>query len=118
MKFTEHAKKSLCLLLALLTLLSFTVIFTACGETSDDPAVTTTADSTQNAESETAEIDTRFDGVKYDGREFRIYTSTNEASTMGTSNMFIEGIGQMGGGEIRRLVYTFLCCKKNNCMVQ
>ena len=106
MKFTEHAKKSLCLLLALLTLLSFTVIFTACGETSDAPSVTTAPEGQGGSiESETVETDTRFDGLDYDGREFRIYTSTNEASTMGTSNVFIEGSGQMGGGMVSDAVF-------------
>lgn len=41
MKLTERTKKSLCLLLSLLMLLSFSAIFTACGETSADPTATT-----------------------------------------------------------------------------
>ena len=114
MMLTEFAKRSICLILSLLMLLSLA----ACGQSAETPSDTTASHTAAVDELDTAETDTRFDGVKYDGREFRIYTSTNEASTMGTSNVFIEGSGQMGGGEIRRLVYTYLCCKKNNCMVQ
>lgn len=105
MKLTERTKRSLCLLLSLLMLLSCIAVFASCGETSDDPAATTAPDSSHDSESESAETDTRFDGVAYDGREFRIYTSTNAASIMGTSNVFIEGIGEMGGGMVSDAVF-------------
>jgi hypothetical protein len=50
-------------------------------------------------------VDTRFDGINYDGREFRIYTSTN-VSTMGkgNSNFLIEGTGETEGGLVNDAV--------------
>lgn len=77
--------KSLSLLLALLMLLSVAAVFTGCGETQEGPAVDQTGNSTANTEGETIEEDHRFDGVNYNGRPFRIYTSTN-VSTMGKGN--------------------------------
>ena len=100
MKRTERTKKALCLLLSLLML-----FLAACGQSAETPSDTTAPHTAAVGESDTAEADTRFDGVKYDGREFRIYTSTNEASTMGTSNVFIEGVGQMGEGMVSDAVF-------------
>ena len=97
--------KSLSLLLALLMLLSVAAVFTGCGETQEGPAVDQTGNSTANTEGETIEEDHRFDGVNYNGRPFRIYTSTN-VSTMGkgNSNFLIEGTGETDGGLVNDAV--------------
>ena len=97
--------KSLSLLLALLMLLSVTAVFAGCGETQEGPEVGQTGNVTTNAEDESAEEDHRFDNVNYDGREFRIYTSTN-ISTMGkgNSNFLIEGTGETDGGLVNDAV--------------
>ena len=97
--------KSLSLLLALLMLLSVTAVFAGCGETQEGPDATLPGDSAANAEDESAEEDHRFDNVNYNGREFRIYTSTN-ISTMGkgNSNFLIEGTGETDGGLVNDAV--------------
>ena len=97
--------KSLSLLLALLMLLSVTAVFAGCGETQEGPEVGQTGNVTTNAEGESAEEDHRFDDVNYDGRAFRIYTSTN-VSTMGkgNSNFLIEGTGETDGGLVNDAV--------------
>ena len=97
--------KSLSLLLALLMLLSVTAVFAGCGETQEGPEVGQTGNVTTNAEDESAEEDHRFDNVNYDGREFRIYTSTN-ISTMGkgNSNFLIEGTGETDGSLVNDAV--------------
>lgn len=100
-----HFKKWLSLALALLMLLSVATVFAACGETTDDPTNTETGDSAANSEADTVEEDHRFDGVNYNGREFRIYTSTNVASAgMGNSNFLIEGTGESDGGLVNDAV--------------
>ena len=92
-------KRYLSLLLAALMLLSVVATCVACGQTTEG---TETAQQTQapvGTEVETQEVDHRFDNVNYDGREFRIYTSTNIASQgMGNSNFLIEGTGEANGG--------------------
>ena len=97
--------KNLSLLLALLMLLSAAAVFTGCGETQEGPEVGQTGNSSINAEDESAEEDHRFDGVNYNGRAFRIYTSTN-ISTMGkgNSNFLIEGTGETDGGLVNDAV--------------
>ena len=97
--------KSLSLLLALLMLLSVTAVFAGCGETQEGPEVGQTGNVTTNAEDESVEEDHRFDNVNYNGREFRIYTSTN-ISTMGkgNSNFLIEGTGETDGGLVNDAV--------------
>ena len=97
--------KRLSLLLALITLLSVAVVFTGCGETQEGPDVTLPGDTGANSEDESVEEDHRFDNVNYDGREFRIYTSTN-ISTMGkgNSNFLIEGTGETDGGLVNDAV--------------
>ena len=97
--------KSLSLLLALLMLLSVTAVFAGCGETQEGPEGGQTGNVTTNAEGESAEEDHRFDDVNYDGRSFRIYTSTN-VSTMGkgNSNFLIEGTGETDGGLVNDAV--------------
>ena len=97
--------KSLSLLLALLMLLSVTAVFAGCGETQEGPDATLPGDSAANSEGDSVEEDHRFDNVNYDGREFRIYTSTN-ISTMGkgNSNFLIEGTGETDGGLVNDAV--------------
>ncbi len=92
-------KKWLSITLAALMLLSSAAVFTGCGETTDDPEVQQTVSADTNDESETGEVDDRFVNVSYGNREFRIYTSTNQASSsMSNSNFLIEGTGKTGGG--------------------
>ena len=97
--------KRLSLLLALLMLLSVAAVFTGCGETQEGPEVGQTGNSSINTEAESVEEDHRFDGVNYNGREFRIYTSTN-ISTMGkgNSNFLIEGTGETDGSLVNDAV--------------
>lgn len=98
--------KVLSLLLALFTLFSVASVFTACGETREEPVVTTSA-GTQGIATETAphQEDHRFDDVNYKGRKFRIYTSTNAASAgMGNSNFLIQGTGETDGGLVNDAV--------------
>ncbi len=102
----KQAKKHLCMLLASLTLLSSAAVFTGCGETTDDPEVQQTVSADTNAESETGEVDNRFVGVDYEGREFRIYTSNHTYGNKITSNTLIEGSGEMGGGLVSDAVFT------------
>lgn len=97
--------KNLSLLLALLMLLSVAAVFAGCGETQEGPEVGQTGNDTTNTEDESVEEDHRFDGVNYNGREFRIYTSTN-ISTMGkgNSNFLIEGTGETDGSLVNDAV--------------
>ena len=83
-------KKWLCLILSALTLVSVMSVFTGCANDGD---TTETGDATHDTGNrETGEVDNRFVGVNYGGREFRIYTSINVASAgMGNSNFLIEG---------------------------
>ena len=100
-------RKRICWVMAVVMMLPLSVLFSGCGLTNDDLSAIDTVlnDNETNSEADTTEIDTRFEEVDYDGREFRIYTSTNAASTMGTSNLFIEGIGEMGGGMVSDAVF-------------
>ena len=99
-------KKWLSLVLAVLMLLSVATVFAGCGETSeDDPANKETDSAPVGSEAETIEEDHRFDNVDYDGREFRIYTSTNISSMgKGNSNFLIEGTGETDGGLVNDAV--------------
>lgn len=80
-------KRRLSLVLATLMVLSATAIFSGCASgDSDSPEQSLNAESTNEAGTDP------FQDVNFDGREFRIYTSTNVASTgMGNSNFLIEG---------------------------
>ena len=90
-------KKYLCLFLAALMLLSVTAVFAGCGQTTEDPKQTVNLP--EGSEGDTVEEDHRFDNVNYNGREFRIYTSTNISSMgRGNSNFLIEGSGETEGG--------------------
>ncbi len=96
-------QKSLSLLLAVLMLLSVAAVFAGCGADPDAPSTQTTAP--LGNESESSGEDHRFDGVNYEGREFRIYTSTNIASAgMGNSNFLIEGTGETDGSLVNDAV--------------
>ena len=88
------------LILALLLLASAAGIFASCGLGENGPN-----NGTVNPDRETIEEDHRFDNVSYDGRPFRIYTSTNAASTgMGNSNFLIEGSGEIDGSLVNDAV--------------
>ncbi len=98
-------KKRLSLSLAALMLVGSVSLFSGCAESPDNAASndTTAGDTAANAEGETK--DTRFDGIDYDGRAFRIYTSTNIASTgMGNSNFLIEGSNEIAGSLVNDAV--------------
>lgn len=98
-------KKWLSLILASLMLLSVTVVFAGCGEAVEDPTGKDTGTTPVGSEAETVEVDHRFDNVDYDGREFRIYTSTNISSMgKGNSNFLIEGSGETEGGLVNDAV--------------
>ena len=98
-----NLKKKLSVALAAIILLSSVAVFASCGETTDDPAIEDTKNTA--AESETGEIDNRFQNVNYDGRKFRVYTSTNRASAgMGNSNFLIEGTGETAGNLVNDAV--------------
>ena len=102
----KSIKKWLSLTLATLTLLSASAVFTGCGETTDDPNSQGTDAVTAASESETGEVDHRFDHVDYKDREFRIYTSNLSNGTMDSSNYLIEGDGKTGGGLVSDAVFT------------
>jgi ABC-type sugar transport system, periplasmic component len=79
----------------------------ACSSESPDKgsAVTTAATETDaGSEETTAEVDTRFLGVDYKGREFRVYTSV-DASDATNANSFIEGVGELTGDIVDDAVY-------------
>lgn len=101
-----RCKKWLSLALAVLLLLSVVSVFAACGKTEENPDPKNTAPSVSaNSESDSVLEDHRFDNVSYNGRAFRIYTSTNAASAgMGNSNFLIEGIGESNGSLVNDAV--------------
>ena len=96
----KKLQKRCSLLLAIIMLLSCTVVFAGCSDATDDPVTKETEKTTDvSSEGETVEEDHRFDNIDYEGREFRIYTSTNQAgATLVSANFLIEGTGELGGG--------------------
>ena len=98
-------KKWLSAALASLTLLSSAALFAGCGDTADVPDPKDTDAVTTSSSDETGEVDHRFDGVDYNDREFRIYTSANSAE-ISTSNPLIEGTGKTGGGLVSDAVFA------------
>ena len=93
----KHYKKWLCSILAGLMLLSSSAVLAGCSDPADDPVKN--PNDTSVSESGTSEEDNRFVNVNYNNREFRIYTSTNIASTgMGNSNFLIEGNDESESG--------------------
>jgi hypothetical protein len=99
-------KKLLSAVLASLTLLSAAAVFTGCANGDENKPNDGTV-TTGTADEETGEVDHRFDGVHFGGREFRIYTSAHAVnSTMVSSNYLIEGEGEMGKGMVSDAVYT------------
>ncbi len=98
----KHFTKVLSLFLALLMLLSVAAAFASCGVGDQNE---TNNSGTGDVHRETVEEDHRFDNVNYGERPFRIYTSTNIASTgMGNSNFLIEGTGEIDGGRVNDAV--------------
>ena len=96
--------KQFCIVMAALMLFSSVVSFSSCS--TGDNSVSTNDVTTSFVTSEvTLEEDHRFDNVDFEGREFRIYTSSNALSMMESSNELIEGSGMMGGGAVSDAVY-------------
>lgn len=95
-------KRWVCLALASLTLLSSAAIFTGCATGNDENSDGSKAPGAES--SSEAETD-RFQNVHFDGREYRIYTSINAASTgMGNSNFLIEGDPEAVGNMVNDAV--------------
>ena len=99
-----NIKKTLCLLLASVMLLSSAAVFTGCGENTDDPA--SNEDRTTNtAAEEESGVDNRFVGVDYDDRPFRVYTTTADYDDgAGNSNFLIEGTSKTEGNLVNDAV--------------
>ena len=96
----------ICLVLAMAMLLSLVALLGGCSTPSDDPANENTESVFGESESVTDGGDHRFDNVNYDGREFRIYTSTSISnSALGSSNFMIEGLGETNGDLINDAVF-------------
>ena len=100
----KRFQRRLSCLLAIVMLLSVAAVFAGCSTGEEGPSQTTQA-TLAGSEGDTAEVDDRFVGVDYKGREFRVYTSTNIASAgMGNSNFLIEGTGEADGGLVNDAV--------------
>ncbi len=105
-------KKWLCIVLASLTLLGSTAVFTGCAETKEpeetakETEAATSVPGTSDGEIvETQPVDDRFEDVNYNKRPFRIHTSINIASPgMGNSNALIEGTEKIEGGLVNDAV--------------
>ena len=101
----KNFKKRLALLLATLSLLSVTAVFTGCSTTdeTDDPEkpkVTGT-----NDESESVVEDDRFLDVDYENRPFRIYTHAAQSNDgIDNSNFLIEGVTKTEGNMVNDAV--------------
>ena len=101
----KNLKKRLSLILATITLLSVTTVFAGCATSNEQTADESKSQVTSSTE-ETGEVDHRFDGVNFNNRDFRIYTSNHQASAaMESSNYLIEGEGKTGGGLVSDAVY-------------
>lgn len=91
--------------MAILMLLSTVAMFSSCGETNpDEPVIKETLASNVESEGDTVEEDQRFDGIDYEGREFRVYTSVAPYVYMETSNLFIEGSDELNGALVNDTV--------------
>ena len=74
----------------------------SCGETKEDDPANTKDTSAENTETEEPDP---FADVNFNGREFRIYTSTNVASYgMGNSNALIQGTEKTDGNSVNDAV--------------
>ena len=101
----KKSKKWLSLTLAAIMLLSVAAVFIGCGETSDDPAGESGQSTVTNAEDENGDVDNRFVGVNYDGRPFRVYTTTADYDDgAGNSNFLIEGTSKTEGNMVNDAV--------------
>ncbi|MHB1153392.1 MAG: type 2 periplasmic-binding domain-containing protein [Eubacteriales bacterium] len=91
-------------LISLFLILTFVISVISCSE---KPAGTDNAADTSAIEvdAETEEPrDTRFDGVDYEGRIFRVYTSA-DATDATNANEMIEGSGQLNGDVVNDAVF-------------
>lgn len=106
-------KKGLSLVLAMLMLLSVV----ACSETDEnetkgnDPALSESESDTESEETELPETEPeetewidRFEGVDYDGRSFRIYTSVYTGDST-NADALIRGSGETNGDAVNDAVY-------------
>ena len=89
-------KKTLSAILASLMLLSSATVLAGCAK--GDENTNTPSDTTAPIDEETGEVDHRFDGVNFGGREFRIYTSAHGGSL--SSNKLIEGQPDLAAGDM------------------
>lgn len=87
-------------------LLSVAAAFIGCGETGDGTETThSTVTAETDVESETVEVDHRFDNVDYDGREFRIYVNSNTDACISIApTNFFEGAGVTTGDKVNDAV--------------
>ena len=95
-------KKIIAYVALLAILLSALTAFVGCGENGEGTEDTHSAETADTvAEGSTAEEDHRFDGVDYDGREFRIYINANtDACQSIAPTNFFEGSGDISGDKV------------------
>lgn len=104
-RISNRKKSRIIKALLLLFFMLITPVITSCSDNSDTGNETQPSAS-ENDTAETEEPrDTRFDGVDFGGREFRIFTSinTNDATN---ANALIEGTGEINGESVNDAVYT------------
>lgn len=92
-------------LVSLFLIFAFMAVIASC---SDKPAGTDDEIDTlaTEADAETEEPrDTRFDGVNFEGRDFRVYTSA-DATDATNANEMIEGTGQLNGDIVNDAVFN------------
>ncbi|MHB1154822.1 MAG: type 2 periplasmic-binding domain-containing protein [Eubacteriales bacterium] len=92
-------------LLSLILILTFMIPVLACSE--KPTATDNTAEPSEvESDAETgAARDTRFDGVDYEGRDFRVYTSADSYDATNANEM-IEGSGQLNGDVVNDAVFN------------
>ena len=101
----NQIRKTLCLILAALMLLSVATVFTGCGENTENPEVQQTKADNADTSEESGEVDNRFIGIDYDDRPFRIYTHAAIADDgIDNSNFLIEGVAQTAGNMVNDAV--------------
>ncbi len=97
----KKLRKSLCLALCAFLLVGTILGMSSCGD--DEGPVKTPGEGTNQEES--GEVIDPFANVNYNGRAFRVYTSTNVASYgMGNSNFLIQGVEQQDGTPVNDAV--------------
>jgi hypothetical protein len=90
----------------ILSLLFAALFIIAAVSCSDQDAVGDNIADGTTAATETEETrDTRFDGVNFEGRDFRVYTSA-DATDATNANMMIEGTGELNGEVVNDAVFN------------